>query len=318
MEETKRLRLLYLPLLVSGGASEQYDLWQAFQKEYDVWMFDHLNHADPSNELIRIMAVFKPDIVHIQASDKLDIEVLESLKKQYPDTKFTQWTGDSRPYPIPYVVRYGKIMDATFLATGQGQKEQYEAVTGKPVFYWQHAVADWQFLPIPDEVERHGIVMACNFYDDLPLSDARRELAIRLSKEFEDFYVYGNGFTPNMRAGGRVEWRAAPALYNRSLITVGMSCMDKVEGYYSDRPLIAMASGTCHVTNYYPGAYQQFENNVDCVFYRGVDDAIELIKELIKNPQRRRAIGIAGLQKVRSEHMWSNRVQFYKEMVAKL
>jgi hypothetical protein len=309
-------KLLYLPLLVPGGASEQVDLEAAFRKKYDVKILDHYNTKQPMEKLVEIVMDFKPDYVHVQYSDRINLDVVEKLRKDFPKTIWTHWTGDARREPIPHIVTCGKVMDATFLATGIGQKEKYERLTGKPVFYWQHAAADWQFLdPLPEE-SKTDVVMVGNIYGREVGANLRISLARTLTKLFPTFTAYGGGYPTDVRKGGSIPWKQQSELFNRAALTIGPNAFWDIEGYWSDRPLIAMAAGTTHLWHEVPGS--PFEDWRDCVYWLTVEDVVGKIGYLLERPELRRELAHQGQVAIKKAHTFDTRVEEYEAAVSTL
>lgn len=308
-------KLLYLPLNVAGGASEQVDLAAAFRKVYEVETFDHLNSTNPNGGFIEAFTAFRPDIVHAQWSDKITPSIISGLQQDFPQTIWTQWSGDCREEPVPLIVEYGRYMDATLLASGDGQREHYEGETGSRVFWWQHAIADWQLLPHIPEKDKTGIVMVGNIYGQDQL---RVALARRLTKEFADFVAYGDGYPDDVRRGGRIDWKEQSQVFNKAVITIGPNYLNYVDKYFSDRPLIAMAAGSCHMFEYVPGAEELFTDGYECIFWRTVDEAVEKIQNMLNNPIGRAWMAQAGQDKVRKYHSWDARVAEYQKIVESL
>jgi len=311
-------KLLYLPLIYQGG-NEQWDLLKAFQKVYEVKTLDHLNLNEANGLLAGLVEGWQPDIVHCQFSDHIDPVVVKSLKEKYPAIVWTQWTGDCRPYPLPLIAEFGKIVDLTLLASGIGQKELYEKAGVKKVGYWQHAAPDWAFLPQLPHEERKGIVMLAHNYDPIDPSGDRKELVERLSQEFDDFIVYGSGWTDNVRHGDPIPWPKQSPIYQKAKISVGTNGVNTVTGYWSDRPYLAMASGTPHLTHYVSGWEEQFDIGVESFTYRSIDDAVTKLKWILQaDPALIDEVGRVGQAKVRENHTFDKRVEEYQEMVAAL
>jgi hypothetical protein len=218
-------------------------------------MFDHLNTDNAEEMIEQVLKDWRPDYVHAQFSDKLHPEWVVEMKRKYPAI-WTQWAGDARREPIPLVVAFGKVVDATLLASGEGQKELYEQATGKPVFWWQHAVADWQIVT---PSEQSGLTMVANHYDTREFDTERWDTAERFSREFPDFRAYGSGWDTRVNWQGAVSWAEQTNIYRSSLITLGPNVLNDIRWYFSDRPLIAMATGVPHLWRYIPGLEELFE-----------------------------------------------------------
>jgi len=97
-------------------------------------------------------------------------------------------------------------------------------------------------------------------------------------------------------------WRAA-------LVCLNVNHYNDVERYYSDRQLIAMASGTATVCHYIPGLEEEFENRRHCIWYKQIDELVPIVTELLSDEGLRQAIGAAGKSEVAANHTWTARVR---------
>lgn len=296
-------KLLYIPLQTL--IKEVDDLFIAFSKEYETHFWTDKESA----------IKFKPDVVYIH-SGAIDVNVLMKVKR---NTKalWTQWTGDCRLELLKAVTDYKDLCDITFLACGEGYKKKYEKELKHSVYFLPHAVADWQFLPVKEDTK--GIVMVANNYSHFPGGKERAKLAALLSKEFKDFQIIGNGWnSPQYNNKYIIDTSTVPRLYNASYIATGGNSFNNIKWYFSNRPLMAMAAGTCYIIRYVPGLEDFFTDEKDCVFYKKPQEVAWLIKELAKNNKMRTRIAKSGQQKMRKYHKYENRVQEFTQAINEL
>ena len=80
------MRLLYLPLLAPGGASEQYDLIDVLKNRFTLSVLDYLSSNNPTIDLMQRCEEFKPDIIHgqYQETNKISPEILFEIKSRWP------------------------------------------------------------------------------------------------------------------------------------------------------------------------------------------------------------------------------------------
>ena len=314
-DEARGMKILYLPLLAPEGASEQFDLADAFRQVADLRVLDYLNTGvDPNIALRQIFDEFAPDIVHAQyqGSNKIRPDLLAQLKKEKPGSWFTQWSGDVRPVPNEEMVEKGRIIDSTLLSAG-GQCVMYDSAIGKRCCqYWQNAVGD-RFLvePIPVE-ERRGIVFCGHNYGIFPASEERLSMVVLLYKFRPDETIIHGANWPCPCSS--LPWIAQPNAYRRARMTVGHNHLNDIRWYWSDRQLLCMAAGVPHLARYTPGMEDWFEDGVDCLFWRSIPELLSKVEWVENNPAEADAIGRQGQERVRREHVWSVRVEQYLEM----
>ena len=309
------MRILYLPLLAKGGANEQYDLLEAFRNRHDVEVVDYLNVADPNGKLIAAYDAFQPDVVHgqFQETNKIASGVLRNLKARKPSVIFTQWTGDVRTYIVPHVVDIGRQVDFT-LFSNHGDLLRYREATGRPTAYWQNAVGG-RFFPEP--APRDGSVVFCgNQYGHFPASHERCVLVDALRAKFGgQFKHFGSGWGPPVTP---LVWERQPDVYRTASVTVGHNHIPDIDGFFSDRQLIAMASGAPHVCRNGPGLKKIFEDGVHCLFWDTVEQAVEHVAWCLNHPGEASTIGEAGRKEVLRAHTWDVRVREYEELLQTL
>ncbi len=250
---------------------------------------------------------FHPHYVFMQ-SWAVTGEVLHLLKAL--GAKIIQWTGDARHELLSEVIN--TPADITFLASGVDQKEMYEKALQHPVYYLQHAASEFREV----NKEASGIVFVGNNYDQFPGGKERNELCELLTKEFEDFNVYGSGYNlPKYRNPATISYDQVADLYNRSYISISASIFNDIEGYWSNRPLDIMAAGSCCLMRYSPNLERYFTDGNDCAFYHSNEEAVDLIRYLKADSIRRYMLARTGQETVSLTHTYKYRVQQILEVL---
>lgn len=316
------MKILYLPLInrSTDGASEQYDLAEAFKREFETEVFDFLDDPAPELTFAEIVRRFKPDIVHMQLQEtrKIFPPILQQLKQEFPNAIFSNWSGDVRKRIMPEVVEVGQVIDYTLLSN-TGQLPLYSEAIGKPCFYFQNAVGPSFFYDNPPGGT--GIVFIGNNYhveknpalSSFPDSPERWEMAHALFDVFpEQFRLYGMGWP---RAHGKTLWREQTQVYAQAQVTIGHNNINSWSYYFSDRQLIAMAAGRPHVCRYTPQLEEIFEDGKECLFWRTIPECIDRVQWCLNNPEEATNIGLQGQERVRKEHTWEVRVQEYERII---
>ena len=223
------MRLLYLPLLAPGGASEQYDLIDVLKNRFTLSVLDYLSSNNPTIDLMQRCEEFKPDIIHgqYQETNKISPEILFEIKSRWPSVLLTQWCGDIRATPIKQVVDLGRQCDLT-LISNTGQLSEYRDVVKKPVRYWQNAVGPRFFTTA---TYNGGIVFCGNRYGHFPLSCERDTLVDAFRKK-GNFRLYGSGWESSW--GQPIAWERQPEVYRDARVILGHNHVN-ASGFFSDR-----------------------------------------------------------------------------------
>jgi len=296
-------KLIYIPL---GWETKAHpDLYHSFCKE-----FETLEH-----ETLLDSIEFKPDYIYVQCGALRTNDLFE-LKKE-TGAIVIQWTGNCTIEPLHEVLIYKNIADLTLLASGIGQKEMYENILHHPVHYWQHAVAPSHFRSVKTDITDNSIRFVGSNYGQFEGALERTNLCELLTKEFESFEVWGNGFADptKFRNPNSIPYREVFDLYNKSYICVSSNILNSIEGYWSNRPLDIMASGSCCLMRYVPNMESVFTDMKDCVFYKSNEEAVKKIKMLINNPSIRNSISLEGQKKVMEFHDFDYRVKQLKKII---
>lgn len=82
-------------------------------------------------------------------------------------------------------------------------------------------------------------------------------------------------------------------------VILGTNRTQQVEGYFSNRTFLTLASGGFHLTAYVPGLEQLFENHHHLVWFHDPDECLELLAYYLKRPETRQKIAHQGCQRVR-------------------
>lgn len=267
------MRILYIPL---PGSDPMYDgFYNSLKKGHEVdWYWD----CGPVDGF---------DVVHLQ-SGAITSDELEMIRG---GSMVTQWTGDYRPEAMEMVTQYD--VDITFMAADV--PEIYPGVRWLP-----HGVDDWQFRPVRGDAD--GVVMIANRYDHFP-GGRERTVLHNVLKKRDDYTSYGSGY------GKQVDWKITPDIYNKARFATGGNIYNNAKLYFSNRPLWAMAAGTCYIMRRVPGIERYFTNGVHCYLW----DEPEQVEDIINftTSDIRDQIARNGQRRVRELFHWDEITKMY-------
>ena len=301
-------KLLYLPLKIEGGAAEQVYLEKAFRKEFIIEVFDFLNYRGKrDSRFSELVENFHPDIIHcqFQGTKYIDPTLLAIVKLRYPKVVISQWTGDVREQPIAEVLEYGKYCDITFVNSVDDIKKYQQAGLRDVRLMFNAADAKAQKGKL--SAKPQGIVFCGARYNSFSGSWTRIALVERFHQEFkEGFSVFGSGWPFGQ---GILPWEKQTEVYQNSYLILGHNNIETLEGWFSDRVFIAMASGRPFLCQYSRNLEKYFVDMREMVYWHTIDEAVEKAKWLLVNSIEARKIGKTGKQKVLAEHNWDVRVK---------
>lgn len=316
-----KLKAIYTPLNVPGY--EQVGATAAFKERFNCRVFDYLHcdrveRKDANEELLRLAEEFQPKLLHAQLHGTKVIHVATFEKLRKWGIFITQWYGDMRDEPEEYVVDVGKVINWTLLAS-RGQLQWFRD-RGVKCAYWQVGVEERE--PQPNIAEwPYTIVMTANKYPSgtFPNAEARIELARTLTDRFEEFAVFGKGWSEadGVRNPGHVPYLKQMDCMASAEVAVSFNNFSMVDGYYSARLLWATASGACVVSDRFSGCENLFEHGKEILYFGNLDEAVRWIRWVLKNPGRAAKIGRASRARTIAEHGWTAAMNEYRSLVTR-
>lgn len=271
--------------------------------------------TEVNNDFIEYVSQRKPDFVFMQLQETgvMQPATITHARSLSPKTVFVHWTGDYRPVISPYVQAICMVTDMTF-ASSVGQLKDFTMAGAADVNYLQIGI-DWEsdVLGIPAWVPPFPvpeIVFCGNHYPDGPWAygTAQRLADIRaLKREGYDIGVVGRGWPDDIPVIGECTVKQQHHVYTRAKVVLSVSHENEVDRYYSDRLLIAMASGTATIARRFPGLDGDFPDGV-LPAYETETELFELVADMRAVEQWRQVVGLSQRAFVRSEASWFSRI----------
>lgn len=172
------------------------------------------------------------------------------------------------------------------------------------------------YAPALSAPEKKGIAFIGGNYEhsnyEFPMAKERKEMVELLKDRYkEQFSVYGMGwpgsnptFLPNVETDAQI--------YRRSLIAISHNHF-LASLYTSDRIWRIMASGCFCLTKYFQRAETMFTCKEHIDWWTTFDELTDKIDHYLQAPFHALQIGERGMNHVRKNHTWSNRIE---EMLA--
>ena len=327
------MKIFYCPLNEPG--SEQLGPAAAFECGFESsTIFDYRalgrtggSPATIGQKFLNMVLSIRPDVIHLQVQESGQIPPasIAEVKKRLPNTIITHWTGDVRASVGHYLADVCKVTDLTLIAS-TGQIQLFKNAGAKRVRYWQVGIDAQLDIPKAEIVQKwsrdHGIekvVFLANHYGNrFPASRDRLALVKAMRKEFgNDFGVYGASWPSELKAR-RVGYRQQGIVSAGATVTLAMNHFHGVDRWYSDRTALAIATGTCHVTHHVPGIEKEYVPDKEILIFQTVNQAVNIVANLLDNPELADRIGKAGQARALKEHTWDHRIEEYKRMISNL
>ncbi len=282
------------------------------------------------NEIFKLnVLAFNPDWVwmQLQETNIISADTLLELKSKLPKTIFTHWTGDYRPEISSYIASICRATDHTFISS-VGQIPLFLEAGAKAASYLQIGLdREEDVLGIPDwtpPFEVPDVVFIGNYYGSyFPIGTEQRISTIRAIQQANiNIGVVGNGWPEDINVIGNCDYKKQHHIYKRAKVAVNVNHINDVDRYYSDRQLIAMASGTPLVCWRVPGLEKEFIFNLNlpshCITFASPEEAVQAVKYLFTYPEFASAVGQTGRTEVIRNHDWINRINAAAEIIEEL
>jgi glycosyltransferase involved in cell wall biosynthesis len=320
-----RQKVLYLPL--NSDEIQQTGMEDAFVGcGFSVCSFDYNRYHYRTNlpvdsELRTLVDEIRPDWIHIQLqfAKFLSPQTISSIKQSHPSTLVTMWTGDIRSDIDDAFAKFIPHIDCG-LISNKGQCSAYSSAAGGKgkVEYWQIGY-DHKFFFRESETVReslhqamnHDVCLCASWFPGFPGAVERRITAQLLEARFGDrFALYGSRWpagSPKTRS--YLNFFSQQKAYNGSKVVISINNFNDVEMYFSDRQLVAMASGTLTLSRYIPGMEKYFRNGEHTVWFSSPQECVDLAQYYLSHPDEALRIGKAGADIVSKEHTYLHRVE---------
>ncbi len=236
---------------------------------------------------------FAPDFALIHAQD-VSQPVFAGLAGRIPTVMFTPdcWTSPVAAQDL------GLAAHVDLLCTvARGQVAEFERAGVKRAAYLAEAHDPELYYPVESAAAelRSEVAFIGKYGRDSQLHATRGALIPAVAARF-DLKLYGGGW----RELGLVAERADvyPEQYREICrgagIVLGCDWRHDIQWYFSNRTWFTLGARGFLLTNYSPGLEEIFENHRHLVWYRSVDECLELIDHYRARPDERARIAAEG------------------------
>lgn len=296
------------------------DAFRAIYGAENVRVYDYLKRFRETNnkgivneEFARACAEFKPDWLwmQLQMTNVITPQTIEHIRGILPGCVISHWMGDLRSSVSPDLAALSCATDVTLISNA-GQLDKFRELGAKVVEYCQIGL-DWKedVEGIPEWTPPFRVppVVFCgNYYGStFPGSAQRIEGVKALRAAGIDVGVLGTGWPGDIPVIGQCHVKQQHHVWKRAVVAININNFNDVLRYYSDRQIIAMASGTPLVCAYIPGLEEEFQNDVHCLWFKTPQELVDHVKRLLADEALRTRIGEAGRAEVLRAHTWEAR-----------
>lgn len=252
---------------------------------------------------------FRPDFVVLSKCLRLDVETVRAIVSGVPNAMWyhdPQWHSELSHPQVRHIAAVGAQADVFFVT---GFVDEWRAHGLNAAFL--PAAGAREIVPVAPLASRQATVAFIGAGYDA----TRAEFLLSLS-QVVDTRVYGPGWE-QWRAelawnGGEVSGTAFARACSSADFTLGIlpSRAAGATTYASDRMWMVILAGGLYLGPWAPGVDALLHDNEHCFWYRGADDCLRRVRDLVPNSALRQRVRQTGEAFVREHHTYDARVPF--------
>jgi len=286
----------------------------AYKRVADLFTYDYreISKAHGQAEMNRLLLQYasniQPDLIHLEKCEQVKGRTVQGMRSS-TDAKIMLVFPDYRPEVPAYFADMCPYADWILCPREDARwKEQIKRVGGRKVAFWTRGVDPGVFRPHLEEKKYDLVMLAHGTKRRLPdVGHGERNKFLQdLASASLKVHLFGTGNAGSYRHVDLVDFAKTISATKISLAYN----TNEVYMYCSWRRLFnTMASGGFILVHYFPGLEKVFKNRYHLVWFKNVDEAIELIRYYLTHEVEREEIALQGRKEVISYHTWDIRIK---------
>lgn len=263
------------------------------------------------------------DLVFIGKGELVSPDTLKCIGKN--GAAVSIWYGDIRPEPEDWLVENMKHCDVFFMSSAGQTLQHYfqKGHPGKAAFYLNpcnpEILDDYSYLQPATEPP----IFTGTAHD---VAQVERRKVYEYICRRKDVQIFGSPAKVfKNRFAQRLYTLVCPTRYIRgdqyiehiirSKMGIGVSAVQNVKYYSSDRLSHYLALGTFYLCYRFPGCEDLFEDERHLVYFDDVDDLHHKIEHYLRNPERANSIGVEGQNKMVKDYNAKRMIKMMLEVI---
>jgi len=236
-------------------------------------------------------------------------QAVDAVRTRNPGAKLVFWDGDVRERVPDHIKVHGGEIDVLLVG-----HEDYEAGDklykkwARDLGTFYHGVDPANF-PAPRGPGKGVFFGGSNYLgrdDEYPLSEFRAELVEAFHRSGMEFDVLGHYWSAGKLWAPVQDPLGYCKVMQRAAITLGTNHFDLTR-YYTKRLFDSLAAGRLHLTRYIPGMESDLGNHRELVWFRSVDEALDLAAWYLAHDEERERVAERGREWVMAGHTVDHR-----------
>ncbi|MCC6483667.1 MAG: glycosyltransferase [Armatimonadetes bacterium] len=253
------------------------------------------------------------DLVFIGKGNFIRPETLRALRGK--GAQVAVWYGDIRPEPEPWLVELLGEVDVFFMTSGGEMLRRHKEMSGcgRAAYFFNPTDPE---LPVKYSYLPRGTqnVVWTGTMHDVAQTERRQTLEYLQTRADVAFYGFERPRSALARLARRVQRKIRPkgpplvrgeayiTAIKSAKIGVGVSALQNVTRYSSDRISHYLTFGTFYLAWRFPEAERLFEPGTELVTFDSVGELHRKIEYFLANPQEREAIAWAAQKRALEQY----------------
>lgn len=273
--------------------------------------------------LIQAFKDYQPDMFVHGIHRKILEPLLKNLRRISPKTLFACVDGNQPHAASTYARKYRAYTEAVLINSKDPSTIKKYKLCGYKIedvgtLYDGFTPTEHPLSPVPPDYDclfaggNHLVPMTKKWR--FPGGKFRRDFVYAMAHNF-NLLLHGTPREwPQLNCQGVLGYpHYFPALQRAKII---LGCNQYQLGqYYTRRTVHALASGRMFLTRWIPGMDNDFENHKHLVWFKTVDEAVELMRYYLLNNEKRKEIGREGRVLAMNKFTWEARLRDFEEWV---
>lgn len=269
--------------------------------------------------LFKAIKEFKPEFLFHSIHRKMLESTLAPIRRISPDT-FIAVSDGNQPHDVSaYVRRFRNYTDGVLINSDEMRTRKKYKLLGYSLDHVRTLYDGFdpaEHVPSNEHPQYDCFFAGGNHRTGkkwrFPGGKFRRDLIVKINSRFR-----------LLLHGVKDEW-SVPTLpilsypdyfpaFQHAKIVIGCNHYS-LNRYYTRRTIHSLASGRLYLTRYIPGMEDDFTNHRHLVWFKKIDEAVELIGHYLKHDNERQKIGENGRLLALKSHTWEARLREFEKI----
>lgn len=275
---------------------------------------------------------YRPDLFLFWLHGNFGGSILARMRRVSPNTKMIMWFGNHRPKPAGNVVNIRRYLSMVMLnSKDPGQIKMYQKIGLRVGTLWDGFDPDE--VSLRETKPKYDCVFGGNTYIPLvksnhkgighklgfPGGKLRYDFINRVAEKFKLLVRTGYKTWPkHVRTMPEVFHPEYTSFLREGKITLDLNHFPNLYQAYTRRLIRSIFCGRCHITLYIPGMEEHFKNHENIVWFKNIEEGLDLIRYYLDHDNEREEIAMLQHQNACAQFKFEHRQKDFERMTQPL